>query len=84
MRHHKGCDNYIGKFHPYYREHYWEFNDCVRLCHNCHDAIHKIYLRYIKQTPYRLTKVQAFLLRRKLIRVCDKWIARNDRALRSA
>lgn len=73
LRHHKGCDKYLGRFNPWIRKNYWKFIECVRLCNECHEEIHRLYLPLFR-FPHR-TPRDAAVMRKRLIKLCDLWLA---------
>lgn len=77
-RHHKGCDNLIGRYNALVRVQYPLFLDCCRVCDKHHMWIHFNYRSIIKRhTDW--TPAGALRLRALLIAKCDRLIAGTDK-----
>ena len=73
-RHHKGCDNFIGRFNRSIMAQYYLYLDCVNVCDKHHMMIHYCYGRIIK-AHVDFTPSGVLVLRTKLIEYCDRLLA---------
>lgn len=92
-RHHKGCERMwlrhfirkkASKRYKEFKARYDEFHphDCVPLCHDCHEAIHQVYILIIR-SEVRASGTHCSLwswneahnLMVKLRKNCDLWLA---------
>jgi hypothetical protein len=73
-RHHKGCDGLLGVYNKHIKRDYDKWLDCVLLCYECHMTVHYLYdIWYL--FAWKPSFEAALVLRPKLIKLCDRWLA---------
>lgn len=76
VRHHMGNDRFLGFWNKRLKKEYYEYNDAVKVCDDCHMHIHWLYnIEMGKWHQKKWTPRGVLSLRTRLIEMCRLWLA---------
>ena len=76
VRHHLGNDRFLGIWNKRIWKQYYEYNDCVKICDECHMKVHWVYKSQVDAIFFhKLTPRGASGLRRRFIKLGKLWLA---------
>lgn len=80
-----GNDRFLGIFDSKISKQYYEYNNCVYLCDDCHLEIHWLYIRDVVRTKLWTGDLQFRPQQARLyfIAYCERWLAGKVKRPRS-